>query len=87
MSRAFSHGTMKPRALDPERARLFAERLGLFLCNESSFIWRGDCPFCGGHGTLTLWPRRAQATCGACGLDAWFGPAPERGMTAAGRGA
>lgn len=52
-------------------------RLGLRLLNDSLFMYGGDCPFCGGAASFVVWVNRRTARCSRCGLDAWFGPAPE----------
>lgn len=69
-------GEKKPRTNFP-LMRAIAARLKLRLCPDSAFIFSGDCPLCGGSGTLVLHMKRNEIRCGACGLEGGFGPAPE----------
>lgn len=70
-------GRALPRFLPAWIVEHIIARLGLRLLNDSLFIYGGDCPFCGGEGSFVVWINRRTARCSKCGLDAWFGPAPE----------
>ena len=68
----------KPRPLSPDLMAIIKHRLNLEPVPDSLWIYVGDCPFCGGKRKLHVWQNRALAKCSYCGLDAWFGPAPEK---------
>jgi Zn ribbon nucleic-acid-binding protein len=70
-------GRQLSRFLAPWLMEKLIVRLGLSLLKDSLFIYGGDCPFCGGERTFVVWVNRRSCRCSKCGLDGWFGPAPE----------
>ncbi len=72
-------GRAMSRFLEPLVVEHIISCLGLRLLNGSLFLYGGDCPFCGGERSLMVWVNRRIVRCSKCGLDGWFGPAPEVG--------